>query len=141
MIETLKYHASKYKEMMPQDAVKLIYQNEFGGGHLIQDEEACLRYLRREYEATPKNPAVPQQESIGNGICRVNLAALEAGELVQLSSYSRAVCRLMKEDFDYEGAMADLEETIAYSQPDLDYAITEQAQGLMDTILAQSTER
>ena len=68
-------------------------------------------------------------------------ASLDAGEMVQLSSYSRAVCRLMKEDFDYEGAMADLEETIAYSQPDLDYAITEQAQGLMDTILAQSTER
>ena len=35
-------HANRYPLMQPQDAVKLIYQNEFGGGHLIRDEEACL---------------------------------------------------------------------------------------------------
>ena len=67
-------------------------------------------------------------------------ASLEAGEMVQLSSYSRAVCRLMKEDFDYEGALADLENAIAYSEADWDPAITEQAQGLLDTILTQNTE-
>ena len=39
-------HAKRYPLMQPQDAVKLIYQNEFGGGHLIRDEEACLNYLR-----------------------------------------------------------------------------------------------
>ena len=39
-------HAKRYPPMQPQDAVKLIYQNEFGGGHLIRDEEACLNYLR-----------------------------------------------------------------------------------------------
>ena len=42
-------HARRYPLMQPRDAVKLIYQNEFGGGHLIRDEEACLNYLRREY--------------------------------------------------------------------------------------------
>ena len=68
-------------------------------------------------------------------------ASLEAGELIQLSSYSRAVCRLMKKDLDYEGALADLETAIAYAEADLDPAITEQAQGLLDTILTQNTER
>lgn len=68
-------------------------------------------------------------------------ASLEAGEMIQLSSYSRAVCRLMKKDFDYEGALADLETAIAYSEADLDPAITEQARGLLDTILTQDTER
>lgn len=68
-------------------------------------------------------------------------ASLEAGEMVQLASYSRAVCRLMKTDFDYEGALADLETAIAYSEADLDPAITEQAQGLLDTIFAHDTER
>ena len=67
--------------------------------------------------------------------------SLEAGEMVQLASYSRAICRLMKTDFDYEGALADLETAIAYAEPDLDPVITEQAQGLLDTILAQDTER
>ena len=41
-------HAKRYPLMQPTDAVKLIYQNEFGGGHLIRDEQACLNYLRRE---------------------------------------------------------------------------------------------
>ena len=68
-------------------------------------------------------------------------SALEVGEMVQLASYSRAVCRLMKKDFDYEGAMADLETAIAYAEPDLDPVITEQAQGLLDTILTQNTKR
>ena len=39
-------HAKRYPLMQPRDAVKLIYQNEFGGGHLICDEEACLNYRR-----------------------------------------------------------------------------------------------
>lgn len=38
----LKEHAKRYPLMQPRDAVKLIYQNEFGGGDLIRDEEACL---------------------------------------------------------------------------------------------------
>ena len=67
-------------------------------------------------------------------------ASLEAGEMIQLSSYSRAVCRLMKEELDFEGALADLETAVAYSEEDRDPAITEQAQGLLDTILTQDTE-
>ena len=77
-------HAARYPQMRPTDAVKLIYQNEFGGGHLIRDEQACLQYLRREYDSIEKDPSLPRQESIGNGIVRVNLAALEEEALDQL---------------------------------------------------------
>ena len=76
LIQILKAHAARYPGMEPTDAVKLIYQNEFGGGHLIRDEAACLAYLRREYDSTPKSPSLPLWEDIGNGIVRVNLAAL-----------------------------------------------------------------
>ena len=69
-------HAKRYPLMQPTDAVKLIYQNEFGGGHLIRDEEACLNYLRREYADLEKDPTAPMYEDIGNGIVRVNLAAV-----------------------------------------------------------------
>ena len=68
-------------------------------------------------------------------------ASLDAGDMVQLSSYSRAVSRLMKTDFDYEGALTDLEAAIAYSEADMDPAITEQAQGLLDTLNTQNAER
>lgn len=71
-------HARKYPLMEPTDAVKLLYQSEFGGGHLIRDEKTCLRFLQREYEATPQRQDIPLAEEIGGGIARVNLAALDA---------------------------------------------------------------
>ena len=77
-------HARRYPMMQPRDAVKLIYQNEFGGGHFIRDEEACLNYLRREYADLEKNPAAPRYEDIGNGTVRVNLAAVKPEDLEQL---------------------------------------------------------
>ena len=80
----LREHAMRYPLMQPIDAVKLIYQNEFGGGHLIRDEEACLNYLRREYESVEKDFTMPLYENIGNGIVRVNLAAVKPEDLDQL---------------------------------------------------------
>ena len=80
----LRQHADRYPLMQPTDAVKLIYQNEFGGGHLIRDEESCLGYLRREYAALEKDASAPIAEEIGNGIVRVNLAAVKEEELEQL---------------------------------------------------------
>ena len=80
----LREHAKRYPLIQPTDAVKLIYPNEFGGGHLIRDEEACLNYLRREYASVEKDPTVPLYEDIGNGIFRVNLAAVKAEDLERL---------------------------------------------------------
>ena len=77
-------HAKRYPLMQPRDAVKLIYQNEFGGGHLIRDEQACLNYLRREYTSVAKDPTAALYEDIGNGIVRVNLAAVKPEGLEQL---------------------------------------------------------
>ena len=77
-------HAKRYPNMQPTDAVKLIYQNEFGGGHLIRDEQACLNYLRREYASVEKDPTAPLYEDIGNGIVRVNLSAVKEEYLEQL---------------------------------------------------------
>ena len=80
----LREHAKRYPLMQPCDAVKLIYQNEFGGGHLIRDEQACLNYLRREYAAVEKDPTALLYEDIGNGIVRVNLTALKEEDLEEL---------------------------------------------------------
>ena len=80
----LREHAKRYPLMQPTDAVKLIYQNEFGGGHLIREVEACLNYLHREYADLEKDPTAPLYEDIGNGIVRVNLAALREENLEQL---------------------------------------------------------
>lgn len=92
----LRRHARQYPEMAPCDAVKLIYQNEFGGGHLIRDEDSVRAYLRREYAGVEKDPALHRYEDIGNDLVRVHLAALAEGELEELADAfirSAAVCR------------------------------------------------
>ena len=80
----LLWHRNRYPEMEPTDAVKLIYQNEFGSGHMIRDEASCMAYLQREYEAIPRNFDAPASEDIGNGIVRIHLAPLKKENLDQL---------------------------------------------------------
>ena len=82
--DILKAHAAQYPKMQPQDAVKLIYQNEFGAGHLIQNEEMALQYLRKEYDVVRKDTAGIREESIGNGISRIYLASLTREDLRKL---------------------------------------------------------
>lgn len=81
MKSILLAHAAKYPMMEPTDAVKLLYQSEFGGGHLIQDANLCLDYLLREYTSTPQISGFPLTEEIGNGFVRINLAALDQNSL------------------------------------------------------------
>lgn len=76
----LTAHARKYPLMQPRDAVKLIYQNEFGGGHMIADANASLERLRNEISCVEPDPAMPLIEDIGNGMMRVMLAALHVDE-------------------------------------------------------------
>lgn len=75
--EALRAHAVRYPAMEPRDAVKLIYQSVFGGGHLIDDREASLRRLTQEYRSVKQLSGRPLREDIGNGMTRVHLAALE----------------------------------------------------------------
>ena len=71
--EILRAHAARYPFMMPTDAVKLIYQNEFGGGHIVENERASLAYLQSEYESARLKKDAPVSEDIGNGYARLNL--------------------------------------------------------------------
>lgn len=78
LCRVLTDHAERYPLMQPCDVVKLIFQNEFGGEHLLGEPNATLAWLRAERAATPDDPAVSPVEDIGNGVVRVALAALEA---------------------------------------------------------------
>ncbi len=65
MVTTLKEHAKKYPLMQPTDAVKLIYQATFGGGHLIKNETSVLDFLRAEYLSVGHSDIPLQIESLG----------------------------------------------------------------------------
>lgn len=74
-----------YPKMQIQDMVKLIYQNEFGGGHLIANEKISLQKLQEECSALkgrPRNKIIHDAfEEIGNGLCRFHLKAAQSAEV------------------------------------------------------------
>ena len=59
------------------DAVKLLYQSEFGPGHMIPDESASLQRLYEEWENTSHSSSGPFSEAIGNGLVRIYLDTLK----------------------------------------------------------------
>ena len=61
--------------MEPQDAVKLIYQQEFGPEHAIRDAAKALSMIQQEMAALTPRKGEPLYEAIGNGLCRLNLRA------------------------------------------------------------------
>lgn len=77
----LKQH-SLYPKMQIQDMIKLIYQNEFAGGHLIKNEEDSLLKLKEECRILERhslrmNTSNDVFEEIGNALCRFHLRALQ----------------------------------------------------------------
>ena len=80
LLRILDLHVQKYPQMTPRDLIKLIYQSEFGGGHLLSDFDRCSTRIQEEYKATPQQN-VPLYEDIGFGFVRLQLQGLDASGL------------------------------------------------------------
>lgn len=79
MRDILLEHWKRYPAMEIQDMVKLLFQSEFGGGHMILDSEVSLRRLKEEH-VTARIPAGQSVwEDIGGGLCRVYLDKEKTG--------------------------------------------------------------
>lgn len=77
--DDLLRHFSLYPRMEPQDAVKLIYQHVFGPEHMVRDGAKTLAYLRQEMAGIGEPlPGEALYESIGGGLCRLNLRPCKA---------------------------------------------------------------
>lgn len=106
MKEILLRHFETYPKMQVTDAVKLLYQSEFGGGHMIANPAKSLSWIKNEWAQMCEAGSVqgPDRanentgngemcanassvlnrcdevlEDIGGGICRVSLHALADG--------------------------------------------------------------
>lgn len=76
-IKILINHYKKYPQMQIEDFYKLIYQNEFAGGHLIDDIKSSYKYLEEEIKSLDKlNESNSMFEDIGNGLARIYLNSL-----------------------------------------------------------------
>lgn len=68
----------RYPKMSLSDHIKLIYQNEFGCGHLLAAQDASAEWLKAECKTA--HPGIHLFEPIGNGYWRLYLKnALESG--------------------------------------------------------------
>lgn len=79
----LSMHVKKYPQMEVQDAVKLIYQNEFGPGHLLSDLNRAKSYLKQEMQETQFD-GEDTEVFIGNGLVRLNICGLNETEMDEL---------------------------------------------------------
>ena len=118
--EILRMHAEKYPQMEPQDAVKLVYQSEFGGGHLIADPEAS--YVRLLDEASQiRTISSDPFEPIGNGLVRVYLGGEYPLDLLN-RDFVRSAAAVSGDVRSFEEKLTDLrsvaEEGIFSFSPD-----------------------
>ena len=80
MINVIKEHLKCYPNMEIKDVVKLIYQSEFGGGHMISDSEMSLKRIQEEYKMLNEDMvSMSAVEPIGDGMCRMYLTVLTNG--------------------------------------------------------------
>lgn len=75
LTDILLLHANRYPLLQPIDAVKLVFQNECGPGHLIADPVKALAALKKECSTIPAISS-PRCDPLGNGLCRVDLRLL-----------------------------------------------------------------
>ena len=61
----LVMHARRYPAMKPQDVIKLCYQSEFGGGHLIRDIQSSLQFIAEEMASVESGYPAELLEEIG----------------------------------------------------------------------------
>ena len=80
MINVIKEHLKCYPNMEIKDVAKLIYQSEFGGGHMISDSEMSLKRIQEEYKTLNEEMvSISDVEPIGDGMCRMYLTVLTNG--------------------------------------------------------------
>ena len=84
IIEVLKAHHKKYPYMQIEDVIKLLYQNELGGGHLIKNIDDSLNRLFLEYNSIAHFEDKIKLEDIGNNVIRVYLDSYK-GDLNKLN--------------------------------------------------------
>lgn len=73
LLSIITQHSEKYPKMQPCDAVKLIYQNEFGGEHLLGDFQSCFESIKNELDSIQKKDTAELSCDIGEDLSRLNL--------------------------------------------------------------------
>lgn len=79
MRELLENQMKRMPEMQIQDAVKFIFQSEYGPGHLLKNQDYAVKMLKEEIELTKQDQAeiVP----ISDDLVRLNLGGFSEADI------------------------------------------------------------
>lgn len=75
--DIIRSHALRYPAMRPIDAIKLVWQSEYGAGHLVSDLETAKKRLDDEISSLCGTSLSPAVEEIGGGYVRLDLNSLD----------------------------------------------------------------
>lgn len=139
----LDAHRARRPEMQAQDYYKLLYQREFGCGHMAPAPDTAAQYLLQEYTQAHGAPAqagglaMPGSvEPIGNGLCRVSLDGAWSQEALRL--LARIFCVTARVHTGsakrFDGALAQLARWASDTLPAADAAALDQT---LDSLRAQ----
>lgn len=82
-----------HPQAQPQDYIKLIFQSEFGPGHLIKDPEYARNRLYEEWQKMKDLPREASQD-IGGGYIRLCLKGIDGSQLEEINqAFVRAANR------------------------------------------------
>lgn len=97
--------AESHSKAKVEDYVKHLYQSEFGGGHMVQDEAASLKRLREEIDGlNERQKRQPHFSPLCGDFCRMNLSVSQklSPETINriFVSSSRAVSKTARYRFE-----------------------------------------
>jgi len=84
ILKIVENHMNKYPVFEFCDIVKLVYQNEFAGGHMITDIDMAYKKIFDEYDTLKSFEGPLHIDDIGNGLVRVHLASIPRNKLKKL---------------------------------------------------------
>lgn len=85
MKEYILAEARLHPQAQPQDYIKLIFQSEFGPGHLIADRSFSHSRLKEEWATVSHLPFEDMQE-IGGGYVRLNIKGIDENRLEKINT-------------------------------------------------------
>lgn len=106
-MDILKQHLNQYPNHQPEDIYKLIYQGEFAGGHIIDNEANHFQYLKQEAQIVKERTQKPI-EWISDCYARIYLDGLLQTDM-RMETVHRMV---LKTAYDNKGLLKQFEKRL-----------------------------
>ena len=123
MKEILKDHLKKYPQMQIQDAVKLLFQSEFGPGHLLRNTDYARKLLVEEIELTKDDESAI--EKISDQYVRFYLGNLTLDDIDDVLGAMIESAQIQGSKENFMKKLSDLKEINLFDGDELDEYLNE----------------